>query len=85
MERHLEERSLSRRDFLRLGGAGLTGAALLGTGGPARAATSRSGQGSPSGSGGSRITRQEWGDVDDQPVYLYTLSSGRQMSVVSSQ
>jgi aldose 1-epimerase len=81
MERHLEGRRLSRRDFLKLGGAGLAGATLLGTGGPARAATSRSGQGSPSGSGGSSIKRQEWGEVDDQPVYLYTLSNGRQMSV----
>jgi aldose 1-epimerase len=81
MESHLEERSLSRRDFLRLGGAGLAGAALLGTGGQALAATSRSGQGSPSGSGGSSITRQEWGSVEDKPVHLYTLSNGRQMSV----
>jgi aldose 1-epimerase len=81
MESHLEERSLSRRDFLKLGGAGLAGAALLGTGGPARAAASRSGQGTPSGSGGSSIKRREWGEVDDQPVYLYTLSNGRQMSV----
>jgi aldose 1-epimerase len=81
MDSHLEERSRSRRDVLKLGGAGLAGAALLGTGGPTRAAASRSGQGSPSGSGGSSIKRQEWGEVDDQPVYLYTLSNGRQMSV----
>ena len=81
MESHLEERSLSRRDFLRMDGAGLTGTALLGTGGQAHAATSRSGQGSPSGSGGSSITGQEWGSVDDKPVHLYTLSNGRQMSV----
>ena len=80
MERRLEERSLSRQDFLKPGGAGLAGAEVLGTGGKALAATSHSRQGSPSG-GGSSITRQEWGSVDDQPVHLYTLSSGRQMSV----
>ncbi len=81
MESHLEERGLSRRDFQRLGGAGLPGATLLGTGGQARAATARSGPGSPSGGGGPSITWQEWGSVDDQPVHLYTLSNGRQMSV----
>ena len=81
MESHLEERGLSRQDFLRLGGAGLAGATLLGTGGQARAATSRFGRGSPSGGGGPSITWQEWGSVNDQPVHLYTLSNGRQMSV----
>jgi aldose 1-epimerase len=81
MESHLEERSLSRQDFLKLGSAGLASAALLGTGGQALAAASHSGQGSPSGSGGPSITRQEWGSVDHKPVYLYTLFNGRQMSV----
>jgi aldose 1-epimerase len=81
MERRLEERSLSRQDSPKVGGAGMAGAALLGTGGHALAATSHSGQGSPSGSGGPSITRQEWGSVDDQPIHLYTLSNGRQMSV----
>jgi aldose 1-epimerase len=81
MESHLEERGLGRRNFLGLGGAGLAGATLLGTGGQARAATSRSGPGSPSGGGGPSITWQDWGSADDQPVHLYTLSNGRQMSV----
>ena len=81
MERHLEERSVSRRDFSKPGEAGLAGATLVGTGGSAHAAASHSGQGFLSGSGGSSITRQEWGGVDDQPVHLYTLSNGRQMSV----
>src|SRR5919112_2089364 len=81
MEKRLEERSLSRQDFLKLGGAGLAGAALLGTGGQALAATSNLGQGSPSGSGGPSISGQEWGSVDGKAVHLYTLSNGRQMSV----
>jgi aldose 1-epimerase len=80
MDGNPRERSLSRRDFLKLGGTGLTGTALLGTGGPAYAARPHSGQGSPSG-GGSSISRQDWGRVDDQPVYLYTLSNGHQMTV----
>ena len=81
MEKRLEERSLSRQDFLKLGGAGLACAALLGTGGQALAATSHSGQGSPSGSGGPSISRQEWGSVDGKAVHLYTLSNGRLMTV----
>ena len=81
MESHLEVRGHSRKDLLKSGCAGPAGAALLGTEGQAHAAASHSGQGFPSGSGGSSITRQEWGSVDGQPVYLYTLSCGRQMSV----
>ena len=81
MERYPEERSIRRRDFLKLGGAELAGAALFGTGGPARAAAAHPGLGSPSGSGGPSISWREWGRVEDRPVYLYTLSNGRQMSV----
>jgi aldose 1-epimerase len=81
MEKRLEERGLSRQDFLKSGGAGLAGAALLGTRGHALAAASHSEQGAPSASGGPSISRQEWGSVDDKPVHLYTLSNGRQMSV----
>jgi aldose 1-epimerase len=75
MNDHPEERSLSRRAFLMLGGAGLAVAASLGTARSARADEAR-----PAG-GGPGITRQDWGSVDDQPVYLYTLSNGRQMTV----
>ena len=75
MNDHPEERSLSRRDFLMLGGAGLASATLLGMVRPAHADESHS-----TGDGLS-ITRQKWGSVDDQPVYLYTLSNGRQMTV----
>ncbi|MBA2713316.1 MAG: galactose-1-epimerase [Rubrobacteraceae bacterium] len=72
MGRYPEEHNFSRRDFLKLGGAGLAGATLLGTASPSYAAAS---------SGGSGITRQDWGSVDDQPVSLYTLTNGRQMTV----
>ena len=81
MGRHQEAHSFSRRDFLKLGGAGLASAALLGTANPAHATESHPRQESTSGSGGFRITRQKWGSVGDQPVYLYMLSNGRQMTV----
>lgn len=81
MGMHHEAHSLSRRDFLKLGGAGFAGAALLGTVNPAHAAESHPRQESTSGSGGFRITRQKWGSVGEQPVYLYTLSNGRRMTV----
>jgi aldose 1-epimerase len=74
MNDHPEERSLSRRDFLMLGGVGLAAATSLGT---ARSASADEAH-SASGPG---ITRQDWGSVDDQPVYLYTLSNGRKMTV----
>jgi aldose 1-epimerase len=77
MERRLEDRRLGRQDFSKPGGSGLASAALLGMAGRAIAATSHSGQGSPSGSSGMSISRQEWGSVDDEPVHLYTLSNGR--------
>lgn len=73
-----EEHGLSRRDFLMLGGVGLAGATLLSATGPAHADQSHSGRES---SGGPSITRKNWGSVDDQPVYLYTLSNGRRMTV----
>jgi hypothetical protein len=60
MNRHDEANSFSRRDFFRLGGAGLAGAALLGTATPAHAAGLHSSNESSSGSGGLRITRQKW-------------------------
>lgn len=73
MGRIPEDHGLSRRDFLMLGGVGLVGATLLGATGPAHA--------DPSHSGGPSITRQDWGSVDDQAVYLYTLSNAHQMTV----
>ena len=50
MGRHHRANSFSRRDFFRLGGAGLAGAALLGTANPAHAAESHSSNESSSGS-----------------------------------
>jgi len=61
-----------------LGGAGLAGATLLSATGSAHADQPHPGQES---CGDPSITRQDWGSVDDQPVYLYTLSNGRQMTV----
>jgi hypothetical protein len=80
MNRHDEAKSFRRRDFFRLGGAGRAGAALLGTATPAHAAGSYSSNEFSSGSGGLRITRQKWGSVANQPVYLYTLSNGPHMT-----
>jgi aldose 1-epimerase len=75
MNDYPEERSLNRRGFLMLGGAGLAAATLLGTARSAHADEAHSASGDPG------ITRQGWGSVDDQPVYLYTLSNGRRMTV----
>src|SRR5215203_2985162 len=77
MSDHPEEWSFSRRGLM-LGGAGLAGATLLSATGSAHADQPHLGQES---GGDPSITRQDWGSVDDQPVYLYTLSNGRQMTV----
>lgn len=77
-----EERNFSRRDFLKLGGAGLAVPSSAAPASPAYVAAPHSGQAS---SGSSSITRQDWGSVDDKPVSLYTLSNGRQMTGGSSE
>ena len=66
------------RGLLALLGAGAAAglsAALLWTGGPAHASAGHPSSGKPT------ISRQRWGSVGGKTVYLYTLRSGRGMTV----
>ena len=61
--------------LLGAGAAAALAAALLWTGGTAHASPGRSPSGKPT------ISRQRWGSVGGKTVYLYTLRSGRGMTV----
>ncbi|MCL6438482.1 MAG: galactose mutarotase [Rubrobacteraceae bacterium] len=76
---------MSRGEFLKAGSVGLAGAAFLAAGTPAEAA--RKGSAAPRHGGGHHhggslgVSRELWGSAHGEDVYLYTLTSGRRMTV----